>query len=259
MNWPRPLRAWSKENRIPICNLGYRIAPSLDGYPLPPPELVDLVIGTKELSWYQFGGMFMQQAFGTLLRRHGKPFEHHKTILDFGCGSGRIMRWLAALTGHCEIWGTDYNPVLVEWCRQNMSELARFTVNGPEPPLPYDAGKFSLVYSYSVFTHFASDRQEAWFAEMARVLEPGGMLLLTVHGLRCAYRMELPPDQLSELERKGILVYAEDRHGENICTAYHSEPFLRSLDARLGLELIDYLPGGARDASEQDLVLYRKR
>ena len=258
MRWPRPLRAWSVRNRIPICNLGYKIAPSLDGYPIPPEELVDLVIGTRELSWYQFGGMFMQQAFGTLLRRHGTPFEHHPTILDFGCGSGRIMRWLAALTGRCEIWGSDYNPVLIDWCRQNMSELARFTVNSSDPPLPFEDGKFSLVYSYSVFTHFSAERQEPWFAEMARVLKPGGQLLMTVHGMRCAHRMQLSAENLAELEQKGMLVFWAERSGENICTAYHSERFMRSLD-RFGLELLDYLPGGARDASEQDLALYRKR
>jgi SAM-dependent methyltransferase len=258
MRWPRPLRAWSVRNRIPICNLGYKIAPSLDGYQLPPEELVDLVIGTRELSWYQFGGMFMQQAFGTLLRRHGAPFESHRTILDFGCGSGRILRWNAALTGLCEIWGCDYNPVLVDWCRQHMSELARFEVNGADPPLPFEDSKFSLVYSYSVFTHFSPERQEPWFAEMARVLQPGGMLAVTVHGVRCAYRMQFSAERLAELEQKRILVDFAERSGENICTAYHSEAFLRSL-GHLGLELLDYLPGGARDASEQDLVLYRRR
>ena len=63
---------------------------------------------------------------------------------------------------------------------------------------------------------------------------------------------------LAELEQKGILVDFAERSGENICTAYHSEAFLRSL-GHLGLDLIDYLPGGARDASEQDIVLYRRR
>lgn len=258
MDWPKAIGTWRREHRIDTCNLGYRLAPSLDGYPLPPPELVELVIGTRELAWYQLGGLFMQQAIGTLLRRNGRPWELHPRILDFGCGCGRIVRWLAALKGHCQIWGSDYNPRLVEWCRTHLADIAQFTVNQADPPLPYADSQFSLVYSYSVLTHLSRDRQEPWFRELARVTEPGGELVLTVHGRRCAMRMEFAPEQLAELEREGILVFAEERSGENICGAYHSESYMRGLD-RFGLELVEFLPGGARDASEQDLYLFRKR
>lgn len=45
--------------RMNFYNIGYRMIGSLDGYPLPPAHLVDLVIGTKEIAWYQLGGLFM--------------------------------------------------------------------------------------------------------------------------------------------------------------------------------------------------------
>ena len=136
-------------------------------------------------------------------------------------------------------------------------DFAEFTVNQPDPPLAFADGQFSLVYSYSVLTHLSRERQELWFRELARVTQPGGLVVLTVHGRRCALRMEFTAEQIAELERERILVFAEERSGENICGAYHSESYMRSLDS-CGLELVEFLPGGARDASEQDLYLFRR-
>ena len=228
--------------RYKINNFGYRLLPTVDGYPLPPGRLIELVIGTREVAWYQLGGMFMNQAMGTLLRRHGRPFESHDTILDFGCGCGRLIRWLGALKGRCEIWGTDYNPDLIAWCERNLSSLASFKVNGSDPPLDFEDAKFSLVYSYSVLTHLSADRQEAWFAELSRVTRPGGLLCLTVHGQRCAMRMDFSAEQMQKLESDGLVVYGEERSGENYCGAYHSEGFMRGLD-RHGLELLEFISG----------------
>jgi SAM-dependent methyltransferase len=252
------LRSWKAKYRYGISNLGYRLAPTLDGYPLPPARLVELVIGTRELAWYQLGGLFMQQAFGTLLRRHGVPFEVHGTILDFGCGCGRILRWLGALKGHCRIWGTDCNPRLVDWCRRHLSDLAEVGVNQSDPPLRYEDGQFSLVYSYSVLTHLSRERQEPWLRELARVTRTGGYLMLTVHGRRTALRMTLSADVLAQIEREGVVVFSEDHSGETACCAFHSEGFMRSLD-RFGLDLVEFISGGAVDASEQDLYLFRRR
>lgn len=243
--------------RIDMYNIGYRVAGSLDGLPFPPARLVDLVIGTQELAWYQLGGLFMHQTITTIMRRHGAPIETQRCILDFGCGCGRITRWWAALGSICEIWGSDYNPDLVEWCVRNLSSFAQFRVNQAKPPLDFPDDKFDFVYAYSVFTHFASIDQLDWFVEIARVLKPGGLFLVTVHGERVAWRMNFSPEQLEQLQTQGILVFGEERAGENYCSAYHSEAFMSGLK-EIGLSLIDYMPGGVRDSSEQDIYLLRK-
>src|ERR1700680_3273170 len=72
--------------RIACYNIGYRIHPTYDGNPLPPADLVNLVIGTRELAWYQLGGLFNQQAISTFLQRNGTTVESFATMLDFGCG-----------------------------------------------------------------------------------------------------------------------------------------------------------------------------
>jgi SAM-dependent methyltransferase len=243
--------------RCRLYNLGYRIGGALDGMPFPPSRLINMVIGTTEISWFQMGGVHNTRAFTTVLYRNGIVVEDVKTMLDFGCGCGRILRWLKTLKDSCEMWGCDYNPELIDWCRKRLGHLARFKVNRIEPPLDFPDATFELVYSYSVFTHLADDLQRPWFAELARVLRPGGALLVTVHGRRCALANAMGTDDLDRLEEDGLVVYDAELAGSNNCVAYHSERYMNDL-SDLGLEVIEHLPAGTRDIGEQDIYLLRK-
>lgn len=258
---PRRIRSYLAETRakarIPIYNIGYRLIGSLDGYPFPPNHLIDFVIGTKEIAWYQLGGLFMHQAIGTMLRRNGLDINQLTSVLDFGCGCGRILRWWAGLKENCEIWGCDYNPDLIAWCQNELGDIAHYKVNNADPPLDFPDGKFELVYAYSVLTHFATDQQQPWIKELARVVKPGGMLLVTVHGKRVAMRSGFSSELFAQLNEQGVIVFGEDQRGSNYCAAYHSEPYMQNQHMN-GLELLESLPGGVRDSSEQDMYLYRK-
>jgi SAM-dependent methyltransferase len=260
--WREKLRWWNEAKRrmrLPFWNAGYRIAGSIDGYPFPPSNLLNLVIGTQEVAWYQTGGMFNHQAFTSFLYRNNVPVGELKRILDFGCGCGRILRWWASIKDTCEIWGCDYNPALIAWCRKALSDVAQFAVNESDPPLDFRDGFFELVYSYSVFTHFSAGRQGPWIAELSRILRPNGLLLITVHGRRCAVTHGLNPDALKTLDETGIFVREEQASGRNECRAYLAETFLRLRAADAGLEMVDFLHGGTKDCTEQDMYLFRKR
>jgi SAM-dependent methyltransferase len=218
---------------------------------------VDLVLGTRELAWYQLGGLFNQQAFSAFLQKNGTAAESFNSILDFGCGCGRLVRTWGRRRGR-EMFGCDYNPDLVAWCQRKLSSIATFKVNNADPPLDFPDEAFDFIYSYSVFTHLSEDRQKSWMTELVRVLRPGGMVLVTVHGKRAAGRAGLSAKQLQQMDDRGIVVLGEDKSGTNICSVFHSEAYMHGHES-LGLILLDFLPGGVRDPSEQDLYLYRKR
>jgi SAM-dependent methyltransferase len=54
--------------------------------------------------------------------------------------------------------------------------------SGNLPPLPYENASFDYIYSISVFTHFDKTSFVCWGEELSRVLRPGGLALLTLHG-----------------------------------------------------------------------------
>jgi SAM-dependent methyltransferase len=96
-------------------------------------------------------------------------------VLEVGYGSGTV---LLALAERCrELHGIDLDaepatvaPVLAE--RGVRAELVR----GSVCQLPYEAGRFDLCVSFSVFEHLADYRRA--LAEVSRVLAPGGLFLL---------------------------------------------------------------------------------
>jgi SAM-dependent methyltransferase len=224
-----------------------------DRLPLPPPELLRVVMRRDLPRGYWVLGALGADCIRSLLWRHGADMADFETVLDFGCGCGRVMRhwkWLK----RTELHGSDYNPYLVRWCAENLP-FARYEVNALEPPLPYGDGTFRFVYAISVFTHLDEEGAHAWMSELARVLCPGGLLYITTHGEKRAAA-------LSDAERERFaagepVVVEAGRAGTNACAAYHPERYVRE---RLAppLELLDSVPDGAEDV-DQDAYLLRKR
>lgn len=109
----------------------------------------------------------------TLLRRvldpSGKP---SRRIGDMGCGTGRNLMLLQEFG-----WavGTDLSPPALKWCRQRgLRELVAAEITR----LPFADGSLDLVTASEVLEHIQDDAAAA--AELARIIRPGGLLLVTV-------------------------------------------------------------------------------
>src|SRR5437773_631563 len=104
-----------------------------------------------------------------LSRVAGKGF---RSVLDVGCGEGRFCRMLREQG--IEAIGIDPTAALIE-------EAQRRDPRGEYRPgkaelLQFNDGQFDLVISYLTLIDIADFR--AAIAEMARVLKPGGSLLI---------------------------------------------------------------------------------
>jgi SAM-dependent methyltransferase len=111
----------------------------------------------------------------------GEPFSAYRDILDFGCGSARVLPHVAAMSGGARCAGCDVDAEAIAWAQEHHADLV-FAVSGDEPPLPFGAAGFDLVYSISVLSHLDELGQDRWLGELRRVLRPGGQALLSVHG-----------------------------------------------------------------------------
>ena len=176
------------------------------------------------------------------------------SLLDFGCGCGRVLRHWAGLEGPA-IHGSDYNERLVGWCAANLPFVTA-SVNELAPPLRYEDGQFDLVYAISVFTHLPHDLERAWIDELSRITAPGGLLLLTTHG--DSYADRLDADERATYDSGEPVVRWPGVAGSNLCTTFHPESYIRTRLAP-GLELLEHTPdGGTLGSREQDLVVFRK-
>lgn len=221
--------------------------------PLPPASLREWVAGTSDLDWFVEGGKLGVQTIVSLLEAHDTDLGALNSILDFGCGCGRVIRHLR----HYEtvnIHGTDCNQQAVVWCDENLN-FAEFGTNALEPRTRYRAHAFDLVYAFSVFTHLTESLQSRWMQELRRILRPGGLLIITVHGDH--YLPQMPASEEPRYRRGELIVAGQEAAGQNACAAFHPERYVRNVLAK-DFDVIDFRPQGALGNPRQDAYLLRR-
>lgn len=119
------------------------------------------------------------QVIKELLQRSRLDLSGMKSILDFGCGYGRILRYFVKDSGHARLVGTDIDRELVRWSRTN-NKFGEYHLNSAEPPTDFGDGEFSMIFAFSVYSHLSERSHMAWKEEMSRILEKGGILVFTV-------------------------------------------------------------------------------
>src|SRR5437879_6586118 len=131
-----------------LRNAKYHSEGAPDALPLPPAHLIYLVAGTSDIDWFLKSSSMSARTVSDALARQGAAIEHADAILEFGCGCGRVMRRWRDFP-KTRVYGTDYNPELVSWCRANLP-FAEFARNPLNPHLEYRDAQFDVVYAISV-------------------------------------------------------------------------------------------------------------
>lgn len=219
-----------------------------DALPMPPPRLINDVINEYEIATFIATGRHTADKISGALADAGLPLERFTSVLDFGCGCGRVIRHWRDNT-HASWHGCDYNPTLVEWCRHNL-DFAEFFVNALAPPLECDDAAFDLIYANSVFTHLDEDLQNRWLAELRRLLMPGGVLLMTTHG--DAWREGLDRAERALYDAGRIVVRSAASSGSNLCETYHAPAYFKAVAERTFAN-VHHLPKGRPADKEQDV------
>jgi hypothetical protein len=226
-----------------------------DGAPIPSLLSMVKVAGHGDVNRFKVRGFEGAYLIQEVLAKHGVALEQLHTALDFGCGVGRIIRHLPSFAP-LELYGSDYNPTLVDWCARNLP-FAHFQTNPLAPPLAYPDGKFDLVYAFSVFTHFDETLHRQWIDELTRVLKPGGYLLISVMGEATARRLLFTEAEWARFHAGELVVRYAEAAGMNLTGAFCSVDYIRQNLCHT-LELVDHIPEGAIANGNQDVVLLRK-
>lgn len=89
-------------------------------------------------------------------------------VLDAGCGSGRLASWSQA-----DVTGLDFSDSVLRVAATRSRKLVRANLCGG---VPFRDGSFDAVVSLNVL--YAVPDPKSALGEMARVLKPGGKLIL---------------------------------------------------------------------------------
>lgn len=100
-----------------------------------------------------------------------------QTLLDLGCGYGRLFSFF--LNKGAEVYGVDVSPRMLEEAKKNWEghPAVHLYNKNAEELSGFSDGMFDHVICYGVFD--ALECQEETLAHMARMLKPGGRLLLS--------------------------------------------------------------------------------
>ena len=224
-----------------------------DGYPCPPGPLIYDIIACHWASVYYESGEILAHQIRDCLEKNGLSLKSFKSILDFGCGCGRILRHLAPATD-AALFGSDINVRLIKWCQANLP-FASFQTNSLAPPLEIEDSSIEFAYARSVFTHLHEDLQKAWMQELHRVLIPGGYLYLTTHGR--AMMSGLTVEEKTQAESGKLITHYGSTAGDNLCSAFATRTFMEWLTKDY-FDLVTHIPGVEELHRRQDVYLFRK-
>lgn len=204
-----PHQQWADFNRTAIF-AGGDVSKSA---PFPPKELMQIVSAlTSERDFASHGA----DLWLALSAAAPKPLHEYASILDLGCGCGRLARMFKGYKGH--LTGCDIYPGHVEWVNNNLPYMNAVLTN-PDTALPFGNGQFELIISISVLTHLNEESQDFMLSELRRITHKDGLLLLTIHGERALERATteehvwniLGVDRLAFEQAQ--IAFSQDRHG----------------------------------------------
>ena len=110
-----------------------------------------------------------------LLKKSGIPSP--SSILDVGCGTGRLLRTLSRVWPNAKYTGADLSDIMIGEARK-LAPAMEFHI-APAEKLPFPDRSFDVVLS-SLTLHHWNDAERG-IREIVRVLRPGGIFCLADH------------------------------------------------------------------------------
>lgn len=103
-----------------------------------------------------------------------------RTILDFGCGYGRIIRLMYYYSSPARIWGLDPWEKSIEICRAD-GVLGHLAMPDYLPRvIPVGDAIFDFIYSFSVFTHLSERAATLALTTLRRYAARDALFVMTI-------------------------------------------------------------------------------
>lgn len=231
--------------------------------PLPEGERAYRVVGNDSVENYLLGGATIYKRLQHAASLHfGNNFFNEGPVFDWGCGSGRVLRYFMHNNEHVEVWGGDVDKDNLSWCVESFPD-AKLLALPLEPPTQLPSDFFKFVFGISVFTHLREETQIEWLKELYRITAPGGSLIMSIRG-DCSLGLGQNPkldEWVEKREEHGYLnVGVDSRINEQLddksyyVNCLQSKDYIRRVWSKY-FEVVDIINAGG---IHQDFVLLRK-
>jgi SAM-dependent methyltransferase len=198
----------------------------------------------------RFGGWDQERFFATGDEQIAKTMnvaaeldlpKARDSVLDFGCGVGRLSRALSREFEHYV--GVDISPGMVARARElaGPDEGRSFVANEAPDLGMFETGRFDMVVSFLVLQHISDrDQIRAYLAEFARVLAPGGLIAFQMPDrLPLIYRLSWRRRVYRMVRALGMSVERAHRLGlQNMSMQALSESDVRAVFQSAGCEVV---------------------
>jgi SAM-dependent methyltransferase len=124
--------------------------------------------------FFESGQIDVQHVMATI-RKYVDPEFAPRSVLDFGCGVGRLLVSFAKIADN--VTGIDVSPSMLQEARLSCNEHQLHNVHllPSDDDLSSLTGSFDLIHSCIVFQHIPVERGRCIFAKLIQHLHPGGV------------------------------------------------------------------------------------
>ena len=147
-------------------------------------EFIAIVSPRRGLAWLsngdldEWGRKDTDKILSTIINTYPKEYLKSMIILDYGCGMGRVAKYIAPYIGR--VICADVSKTYLKVARKYLKEynnIKYLHVNGKDlRQLPDES--IDAAYSIGVFVHINKHDALKLFKEIKRSLKPGGLLIV---------------------------------------------------------------------------------
>ena len=175
-------------------------------------EHFELWSSSYENSWMQRA--FFDQTHQAALALAASIVHQPESVLDVGCGTGRLLRRAYRYWPEAQLIGVDPADGMIERAKL-LTPNATFYTSMAES-LPLEDNTVDLVLSTTSFHHWQD--QAAGIREIARVLRPGGYFMLVdislpewLGGVSRLNRFHSPSEMRTLFDQAGLYVQTQQK------------------------------------------------
>jgi len=252
--------------------------------PVPPVEMITHISGETgdkaglQENYRRTGFRVAADIYNTALDLASDPHRKGYSIVDLGCGCGRIATYLAQWLDASNFLGVDIWRAGIDWATEHITATYgnyRFHCSVPGQKgydasehhrVPVEAAQTDYVISTSLFTHLDVRACDGYLQEIGRILKPGALAYLTFFfrdeesmpaAEQIAQRLKMPMTKEADAWFYGHDGYIDIFHDRERVIAVATRAGLRPVLHRDG-----HWRGPARSSTNpmafQDLLVFQK-